>query len=339
MNLSNIKRIAVTGDLHCGKHQNSTIWHKITLDWAKWFKEELESKGINTILFLGDLFDVRSEVAVPTLQIAADIFHIWKDFNIVIVIGNHDSALKHSSEINSVAVFSGWQNIKVINNIESLNIGGKKCTFANWGFDLEKLPESQYLFGHFEITTFKMNNYKICDKGVTPDELLKKAPLVFSGHFHHENSRKYGKKSITYVGNPFEMDFGDLGCRKGYYIVDFSTDKFEFFPNNISPIHVKVKSSEFTGKEDIKGKIVKLLIDQKISVDEVDKIVFKISNLQPLQLSIEYTYLDKALITDTADCDLSGIDKKQAIEDFINLLDITDKKQLTELCLEIYNAI
>ena len=62
------------------------------------------------------------------------------------------------------------------------------------GFDIEKLPESQYLFGHFEITTFKMNNYKICDKGVTPDDLLKKAPLVFSGHFHHENSRKYGNK-------------------------------------------------------------------------------------------------------------------------------------------------
>ena len=100
---------AIFSDLHLGVHQNSSIWHKIALDWSDWFIGELNKKGIKKILFLGDYFHSRSEVSVNTLHVASDITHKFKDFEMKMIVGNHCSFLKEKSDIHSLSVFRGGE--------------------------------------------------------------------------------------------------------------------------------------------------------------------------------------------------------------------------------------
>ena len=47
-----------------------------------------------------------------------------------------------------------------------------------------------------------------------------------------------------YLGNPYQMDFGDVYSTKGYYILDVPKMKYTFYENSVSPTHQKIKLSE-----------------------------------------------------------------------------------------------
>ena len=107
----------------------------------------------------------------------------------------------------------------------------KIITFVPWGGKvLKDIPKSDIVFGHFELENFKMNAFKICDHGDDPEVLVKKSNLIFTGHFHTRDEKhfKEDNSTILYVGNPFEMDFGDTMQKKGYYILDVDNLTYEF---------------------------------------------------------------------------------------------------------------
>ncbi|NBW58134.1 hypothetical protein EBR43_10230, partial [bacterium] len=238
------EKVCCIADLHIGVHQNNIFWHETALKWAEWLKHELELKQIKDIFILGDLYHYRDEIAVNTIHVVNQILTLWRDFNIVIIVGNHDAFYKDRSDINSLSILNGWKNISVISEPVQTVLYGKKCSFIPWGTSTNDINASDIIFGHFEIESFKMNSHKHCDHGIKTDELLTKTSLVMSGHFHLKDERKYGDKTIIYVGNPFEMDFGDVSSSKGYYILDLSNLKYEFFLNNNSPKHKKILLSE-----------------------------------------------------------------------------------------------
>jgi len=101
LNLRN-RKVCCVSDIHVGVHQNSAMWHDITINWARWLRDELLDKGIQDIIIPGDLFHYRDEIAVNTVHIVTDILRIWEKFNIVLLVGNHDAFYKDKSEINSL---------------------------------------------------------------------------------------------------------------------------------------------------------------------------------------------------------------------------------------------
>ena len=76
---------------------------------------------------------------------------------------------------------------------------------------------------------------------MTTKNILEKAPLTISGHFHLREEREYDDGKIVYLGNPFQMDFGDVDGIKGYYILDIPSSTYEFTENKSSPKHKKIK--------------------------------------------------------------------------------------------------
>ena len=64
------------------------MWHQISIDWATWLKTEMIDKGITDLIIPGDLFHYRDEIAVNTIHVVTQILKIWKDFNIVLLVGN-----------------------------------------------------------------------------------------------------------------------------------------------------------------------------------------------------------------------------------------------------------
>jgi DNA repair exonuclease SbcCD nuclease subunit len=335
-------KICCIADLHIGVHQNSIIWHETALSWAKWLKAELEKAKIKDIFILGDLYHYRDEIAVNTIHVVNQILKLWSDFNIVILVGNHDAYYKDRTDVNSLSILDGWKNIHVITQASTYTIYGKTCTFLPWGADLNSVKKSDIIFGHLEIESFKMNAHKLCDHGITAKDLLNKANLILTGHFHLRDERRYDNKTIVYVGNPFEMDFGDTGSIKGYYLLDFNNLQYNFFENKLSPKHKKLSISELLdSKVDIKrltkNNIVKLLIDKKISSDNIDLLIQKMSSYKPFSLSADYSLYDNSIgVNDDQQVDFSGVDMSKAIEEFINLLDIDKKVEVSRYCLELY---
>ncbi len=176
-------QVCCISDIHIGVHQNSAQWHNIILDWAKWLSGELKSKDIHDIIISGDFFHYRDEIAVNTIHFATKILNEWRDFNIIILVGNHDAWYKDRSDVNSLSILDGWDNITVISETSTSVVFGKQVTFAPWGTNPVDIPKSDVIFGHFEIQTFKHNSFKICSEGIRSSDLLNKAKLVISGPF------------------------------------------------------------------------------------------------------------------------------------------------------------
>ena len=174
---------------------------------------------------------------------------------------------------------------------------------------------------------------------------MSKTNLVITGHFHLRDERKYKEGTILYLGNPFQMDFGDIESVKGYYILDMNTLTYEFTENTLSPKHIKVYLSELakTGKvtdeikESFNNSFVKFIIDRNISTDEVDLIVQKFYTYNPITINIDYAVnFNKYKLDESMIHDFSGIDIETAIEEFVNLMDIKNRKEVIDYTTELY---
>ena len=338
-------KVAIFSDLHLGVHSNSSEWHKYAIEWANWFREECRDKGIKDLIFCGDWHHNRSEISVNTLQVSADILDMFEEFNLIAITGNHDIYYKHRTDVNSLSIFKNRKNVTILEQYQTLEAFDKKLSFCPWNTPTKVIEESDVIFGHFEIETFKMNAFKICEEGVRVKDLLKKSSLIISGHFHTRHEKQFGAGTILYVGNPFQMDFGDAGNRKGYHILDLDTLEYEFFENNVSPCYEKITLSELVEEGDItpivknkiSNNIVKLKVDKNISQDDMDILTAVFNKLQPEQLSIDYDINFNRILDNREDIeDLSGVDVEQAIEEFIGTMDLDDAKSIIEYTLGLY---
>lgn len=341
------KRICCISDIHIGVHQNSSMWHDISLQWAKWLRDELTKKGVEDILISGDFFHYRDEISVNTIHVASMVLDLWKDFNIIILVGNHDAYYKERSDVNSLSLFRNNTNITVYDRLDTIKQYKKRITFAPWATNISDIPKSDIVFGHFEINSFRMAVGKVCDTGVSASKLLSKTPLVISGHFHLRDERVYKNGKVLYLGNPYQMDFGDRHATKGYYILDIDSCEYEFYHNNISPQHKKVRLSELIKHDGItddvrklfKGNIIRLIFDKNISPDEVDLLLKVLIGLGSLMLTVDYENTFNSLsFTDDLPTDMSGVDIITAIREFVDLLDVEDKKTITKQTIDIYNS-
>jgi DNA repair exonuclease SbcCD nuclease subunit len=350
MNTETIKfnntKIAVISDLHLGVHTNSTFWYSTAIEWAKWLRDQLNEQKITDIIFCGDWYHNRSEISVYTLQVSADILNILSDFNLIIIAGNHDMFFKNRTDVNSLSIFKNRKNVTIV-DVEPITIThtNKTLTLCPWGVNIDEIPKCDAIFGHFEIESFSMNAYKICEKGIQVKDLLTKSPLVISGHFHIRHSKQYGSGTIMYVGNPFQMDYGDVDNEKGYHIFDLNTLECSFIKNSISPEYKKISLSELieakeftqTIKRTFHNNIVKLKIDKNIAQEDVDLLLSKLNLLSPAELTVDYDINFNRLIGEVEDKkDFSGIDIEQAIYEFVNLLDVENKKDIIDYTTELY---
>lgn len=341
------KRIGVFSDIHIGLGQDSSMWHENVLSFAKWVKDLYSSKGINDIIIPGDVFHNRNEISVNTLNIAKEFFSILKDFRIFISTGNHDCYYKDRSDVNSISMFGGWDNIIVIDKKPLIiNSNNKTISLIPWGTELKDIPESNICFGHFEIKSFHMNSYKVCDHGFESLSLLDKSPFVLSGHFHKREMRKYDKGNILYVGSPYQQNFGDVDDSRGVYILDIDSEEIEFIENNITPKHIRVylekllngeQSSAFL-KENVPNNIVSFVIDENIPSEKLTLISSKLQNLNPKFFRIDYK-LKQDQDSENSPNEYSAVNIINSIENFVETLEVQHKPEIINYLTQLYTKL
>jgi len=338
-------KICCISDLHFGVHQGSTIWHNISLDFANWLKTQLDERGIKDIVICGDINNDRNEISVNSMHIVSKIFDIWKKYNIKIIVGNHDAYYKDRSDINSLSLLAGWDNIEIIDVIKTINQFGKSITFCPWATELDKIPNSDIIFGHFDITGFKMNKSKVCTEGINSSDMLKKSNLIVSGHFHLREERKYKDGTILYLGCPYELNWGDYGDTKGFHILNLETKEYTFVENDLSPKHKKISLSELMAnkkltedlKKDFKGNFVNFIVDENINSDKLDQLITKLGSLGAISIKTEFS-LDNKIAVDE-NYEFTSIDISEAIVEFINMLQIDNKDDVKDYMLELYKKL
>ena len=164
-------------------------------------------------------------------------------------------------------------------------------------------------------------------------DLLKKAPQIFSGHFHLRTKKKYGNSSITYVGNTFQQDWGDYGEEKGVEVLNLTTGETRFVRNTASPEYVKVHLSKLVAKDKneieivktkLKNNFVKLIIDQDFQPEKLAALSEKLSGLNPLQFNTEA--LVETVAQNADEFQSVEIDMKLLLTEYVDKLDIPNNK-------------
>jgi len=333
-------KIGCFSDIHIGLYQDSPIWHDICLNFAEKVSSFYKKQNIKDIIIPGDIFHNRSEISVKTIHTAKLFFDYFKDFNIIISAGNHDSFFKEKSDINSISIFDGWSNMTIVDKKPFVLTTKSKKTvsFIPWGTNCSDIPKTDICFGHFEINTFYMNTYRACEKGEESKNLLNKSNFIISGHFHKKDHRKYEKGQILYLGSPYQHNFGDYGDDRGYYIIDLDNDSFDFYKNDFSPKFVKLKSDCLENKNlenDIKNNFVSLSIDSSIDDEKINKILNKIQSFSPNNIKTDY--IDTSEKTKTQENQYDSIDILKNIYDYVETLDIDCKEEIINYLTETYN--
>ncbi len=340
-------KIGIFSDIHIGVHRDSKFWHDVSAQWMDWFVSKMKSEGISDIVFCGDYFHARDEVSVDTLHFGSNLLRKLDEFNVLMIVGNHDCFLKESSEVNSLTPFNSWKNIKVVDKPFYLNFNDKKFGFIPWGIKSNDIEPCDILFGHFEINNFRMNSFSLCKDGIDSDDITSKNKLIFSGHFHLRDCRKIGSSEIVYVGNPFQMDFSDESATKGVYVLDTTKSEYSFIENNTSPLHYNLQLSDLMSYGSITKKVhsffennlIKLKVDRRVSPDDLDYLLQVYRSLSPRNIVVEQMPDICKYGLDENREDLSDFSIEEAILRYIDSMEgISNSEELKKYCINLYET-
>ncbi len=218
------KRAAVFTDIHFGMRQNSKAHNEDCTAFVKWFCETARKHDCDTAIFMGDWHHHRATVNVSTLNYTVDaVNHISKNFERFFFIpGNHDLYYREKRDLNSVPFLKNLNNVVLVNDVYTEG----ETSLVPWlvGDEWTKMRnlDSRYVFGHFELPSFKMNAMvEMPDHGGLNSGHFPNQEYVFSGHFHLRQQRG----NVHYTGNAFPHNFADAwDDDRGMMILDWGSE-------------------------------------------------------------------------------------------------------------------
>lgn len=228
-------------DIHMGIKKGDTTFMESQLRFFReQFVPELTKQGIKTIWVLGDVFDTRQQINTLVINKVIELFRdTLKDFDINIIVGNHDMYLTTDTGINSLKILDLLPNVTVYEHQVSLTIDGKKILIQPWIIDYKQenliTGKYDYAFMHADIIGFDQGGGRLSESGLVAKEILKHVDAVYSGHYHNGIHRQFEKgKSITYLGAPYQLTRIDRNGIRGYHILDIASGERTLIENHVS---------------------------------------------------------------------------------------------------------
>lgn len=282
-------KLTLISDIHLGVKNNSEDFLN---DIKKFFATDLcdviEKENSDYLVIAGDLFDnmqtINILVKYTAIEIINNLLNKFKTLKIIILIGNHDVYYKNTLEVTSVGMFVKFDpRVEVVTQIKKFSFGDCKAVLVPWLIEggrnkaifdkiIQKYKdtnEKQFdlCIGHFNTIGFEVVRGVVSKHGYEVND-FKAFETVFSGHYHIRNK----KDNFQYLGCPYEITWNDWGDKKGITVFDTDTKQTTFYENTTSSKHIVVKLSLLeSGKiteEDLKNKVIRLVIDTNISPDK-----------------------------------------------------------------------
>lgn len=340
-------KVAVVSDTHFGMKRGSDIFLESQL---KFFKEqfipELKEKKIDTILHLGDFFDNRVSIDSKIMSAVLDLFqNDLKDFKIHILVGNHDSYLESSIHINSIKTLSYFSNVTVYNDVESIELGGRRILMCPWVTNVEEFSlkldtygKHDICAGHFDIARCKMFKNQESEHGIDSSVFLSRFKITMSGHFHTRSVTKLGLNELIYFGNPYHMTRNDIDDERGYMILNLKTMKYEFINNEKSLKFISVKYPNILTEEDVKGNHVDVVVEynESYNENEIQSYLDKLESYEPAFPIVTKT-INKINVDNPDEIEINSI--QDLITEYLNNVEISSEYRPTvkSLFQELYS--
>ena len=180
-------KIAMIADLHFGiKKADPTFMESQLRFFREQFVPELNKAGITTIWILGDVFDTRQTINTMTINKVIELFRdTLKDFDINIIVGNHDMYLTTDTGINSLKILDLLPKITVYEQQTVIIIDRKKILVQPWIVDYKQenliTGKYDYCFCHADIVGFDMGGGRLSESGLVAKQILKTLGLRQGG--------------------------------------------------------------------------------------------------------------------------------------------------------------
>lgn len=227
-------------DIHMGIKKGDAVFMESQLRFFReQFVPELTEQGIKTIWVLGDVFDTRQQINTLVINKVIELFRdTLRDFDINIIVGNHDMYLTTDTGINSLKILDLLPNVTVYEKQTVLTIDNKTILLQPWIIDYGTYILTEhydYAFMHADIIGFDQGGGRLSESGLVAKEILKHVDAVYSGHYHNGIHRQFEKgKSITYLGAPYQLTRIDRNGIRGYHILDIASGERTLVENHVS---------------------------------------------------------------------------------------------------------
>ena len=343
-------KIAIITDTHFGARNDNLNFNDYFYKfYDNVFFPTLKERGITTCVHMGDVTDRRKYISY---RIANDFREKFvdrfkeMDIDLHIIIGNHDTYYKNTSEINSMQELVGSDNFKIYVNPEIVNFDGTPILFVPWinnnnyevSMEALETANSDIIMGHLEIDGFEMHKGQIAE-GMFEKKLFNRFETVFSGHFHHKSD----DGQIYYLGTPYEIFWNDYDDPKGFHIFDTETRELERIINPYT-LFEKIYYDDTTNdykEHDVskyKEKYVKLIVVNKKDLYQFDMFTDRLLKADAHEVKIieDFSELDAKNVSD--EIVENTEDTMTLLEKYIDELDVTlDKKRLKNTMKSLYN--
>ena len=339
-------KIAIIADTHLGARNDNPHYSKYFYKfYDELFFPYLEEHKIEDVIHLGDVLDRRKFVNFKTLSDFNNrIVRRLEKYNVDIIVGNHDTYYKNTNDINAPdELLSDFFNIYREPTV--VERGGMKMLFLPWvnSQNTERTTmmleqeTADIVMGHLEIKGFEMHNGHISDVGLEK-RLFRRFETVFSGHYH----KKSDDGQIFYLGAPYEFNWADHNCPKGFHIYDTETRELTQIRNHTT-IHEKIyyndeendyKDFDF---EQYKDKYIKLIVEKKKDYFLFDKFLdsFYKVDINDIKVIEDYSDLDASTVAD--DIAERSEDTPTLLDNYIEQLETDlDKDKLKTLMKSLY---
>lgn len=282
-----MSKILLWTDLHFYPHKRQLLGTSRIDDCIQvvdWVFKTAKDKKIKNIIFGGDFFHDRHKMEVFNYQKGFESIYKWLktgEFNLYMLIGNHDMWFFDKTNITSVYAFQAMTNCTIIPEAEQIEIEGKKWDFIPFSHnpleDVKKLKKSQgdYAVGHLAIDGAVLHGNTVSDVVIEhEDEMVVVDKSIFSGYKkvflgHYHIAQKLDSV-VEYIGSPLELSFGEANQEKHIIVFDTKDNSTEYVINDFSPKHIVVKDIEKIDKVDYKNNFIKLFVDDTSATDVVE---------------------------------------------------------------------
>lgn len=209
-------------DTHFGWKNNSMTWLNSQMkfiyeEFIPKIKEYSKTDSVR-VIHCGDVFDSRSTistyVASKVVQAFKDIRDVCDEF--IIVCGNHDFYSPNSDVVNTVSLFMGHLDIRIVSQTM---YEVDDIAFIPWYVweQGEFKTDAKYIYTHTDLIY-----------GNIPSQCTGKT--ILSGHIHTPVSNP--KKGLYNLGSCYSLNFADANSKRGFYVI--KDGKPELVENNVS---------------------------------------------------------------------------------------------------------
>jgi DNA repair exonuclease SbcCD nuclease subunit len=340
-----MERIGLIGDIHFDrKAENPIIKKHIKEGQRKFFDfviNDFKNRGVKTVLMTGDIHDNRTVLDIESLVYTRNLLkEKFKDFDVHIILGNHDLYYENSYDISALQLLEDIPNVTIYRDkvVKKEFLGrewylfpwiieDRKEKFVDFLTKMNDKPiekkEKTILFGHFEMLGVNMEGKNMSFFGLDPNLFFNAANMIISGHYHGPSMQDKSGSKLLYLGSLCPLTFINAGESHGVWILDEDMN-LEFVNNTISPSFVDLWDTDIDKVDyDLTNSFVRFFINNDKTAEELLEINLKIDNKKPLIIKkIPYTG------------DKKSVEEKDSVQREANAILGMDIIRLSEVYIE-----